>query len=340
MPMYFYGTISTIYPNPFTTYNATIDSSFIDITSNLIWWYGLELGDINASNSVYNYISQTYDASAVGFTSMSLSDYRAGVSSLPMSSAQYLSFPNYTFSNSSTYTVSYWVKNSHDVANVIQSIFSPTNNGSTDYTNAFLLQSTNSSSSPGYIYTLNNALNKISFGYPKPLNDNIWHLVTWKFSTNSGTQNLIIDNSSVTLTASGINVSGFNSINNKIGYASWDTANQYITGFVDDCRLYSGSLSSTQIQALWDISNANCYFTSYSIIRSGTLFTINWTGTNIACVTLTNKTQNLNYGRFTTSGIYTGIAWTSNDLFYLTPYNSTTAATSKAGQATRLFNIT
>lgn len=346
MPLLIYGPFSTIPPSflqlvpSSPTVNislATIDSNFIDVTNNLIWWYGIQSGDISSNNSIYNYITQQYDASAVGFTSLSTSDYRTGTASIPMSSTKYIKFPSYTFNSSSTYTVTYWVKNSNNAANIIQSIFSPTNNSpGGDYNNSFLLQS--ASNSAKYFYTFNGAHN--SFSYPNNINDNTWHLVIWKFYTNNTSQNLIVDNNTTTYSATGMNLSGFTAIGNYIGWATWDNT-QYMTGFIDDYRLYSGFLSTTQIQSLYDISNANCSIISYGVSGNNYNFTINWSGTNVECVTLTNKTQNINYGRFTTSGqTYSGISWNTTDLFYLTPYNSTSVGLAKAGLATKLFNIT
>ena len=125
----------------------------------------------------------------------------------------------------------------------------------------------------------------------------------------------------------------------QIGGSNAYTANW--NGYFADFRYYNGvTLTSQQIQAIYNIGFSTAYISSYSATRSGVNVNLSWTGTNISSVTLSNFTTKVNYGKFVTSGVtYSGIVFndtvTFTDKFYLTAYD----ITGNACVSTSLFTI-
>ena len=272
------------------------------------------------------------DGIIYGSPTISTSIFKTGNSSLTLTNSgsfvsQYLQFPSYNFTDS-TYTVSWWFK------------LTPTTWGNTIiFSN---LSFPNYAYTSGYYEQINGTSTTITPFSPvaSSLLDNNWHLMVMQInaSVSSGTKGLLsIDGAPYgTYTTSNSNwAKNLNCLYNYYGFSNWDNT-QYSNGNICDIRFYSGALTTQQIAALYNIGSSSAKLTTYSVIySSGIGTTISWTGTSVSYIILTNKTTGTSYGPISTSGQVYNLTFTSTDIFYITPFDSSNVA----GLATQLFRL-
>jgi hypothetical protein len=270
------------------------------------------------------------DGIIYGSPTISTSIFKTGNSSLTLTNSgdfvsQYLQFPSYNFTGS-TYTVSWWFKLT-----------------STTWGNTMIFSNlSNNAYTSGYYAQINNTSTTITPFSPvaSSLLDNNWHLMVMQInaSVSSGTKGLLsIDGAPYgTYTTSNSNwVKNLNCLYNYYGFSNWD-ASQYSNGNICDIRFYSGALTTQQIAALYNIGSSSAKLTTYSVIySSGIGTTISWTGTSVSYIILTNKTTGTSYGPISTSGQVYNLTFTSTDIFYITPFDSSNVA----GLATQLLRL-
>ena len=214
----------------------------------LLSWYKFKSGDIDATNLVYNYAINSYDAvfiSNVPTPSFSTTTKKIYSSSLYLDIANlsYIKLPPVDLTVNNAYTLSFWIcqtnpTNKSDIALIC---YGETNN----WTNTVLYVATNYGS---YYYNIGQYNNN----HAAYSNDSLWHHYVIIFGKTTAVTVYIDNILSSSLNGTLTPYTSVKSIYNYIGHIGWQNSN--INAHISDYRLYNKKLSTTEITALYNLT--------------------------------------------------------------------------------------
>ena len=294
------------------------------LTANLVFYYRFNLTD-QTSTTVYNGATGLYDATLYGSASISSANYKnsTGSLSLTATSSQYLKLPTFQMTSgiaATGITLSCWLNlqtgtNSYaaifELAQALKVANAITGAGTAytlacEYSNSTLQFSLLSNTSAGVSAQV--AYGNLSIPYT--LSSTGWTHIAWVLGTSSWTiyVNGAVATPSVvtavsvylppiTYTPSGYSAGAYPFV--YLGSNTYGNPNAYVTGFLNDFRMYTTTLTATQVVQLYNSNSCLAYSTNFGQNWQTVSSSLNWSD-----VTVSSNGQYAVATTYGTQGVY------------------------------------